>query len=131
LAGATAAESPGAEGAIDFAHVVVEQNVGRAGRANAEERADNAGSGHGGFQHVGLKPLVEEVGGTHSHQLHQGVALVGRKFPEALQHEVQLLQILRIQRGRVRRNHGEHGFHEAAHGRHHLREFVVRLSVKA
>src|SRR6266851_3046014 len=39
--GAAAAEAPGAEGAVNLAHVVVEQNVGRAGRANAEERADD------------------------------------------------------------------------------------------
>src|SRR5580692_12620322 len=39
-AGAAAAETPGAEGAINFAHVMMEQDVGRAGRANSEKRAD-------------------------------------------------------------------------------------------
>ena len=35
-------EAPRAERAVDLAHVVVQQHVGRAGRAHAEERADDA-----------------------------------------------------------------------------------------
>src|SRR5882724_14734 len=38
---AAAAEAPGAERAIDFAHVMVQENVSRAGRTNAEKRADD------------------------------------------------------------------------------------------
>src|SRR4029077_16278090 len=72
---APAAETPGSEGAVNFAHVVVEENVGGAGRANAEKSANDAGSGHGGFQDVGFKPLVEKIGGAHGHELDQGVAL--------------------------------------------------------
>jgi len=40
---AAARESPGAESAVDFAHVVMQQNVGCARRAHAEKRADYAG----------------------------------------------------------------------------------------
>ncbi len=40
--GAAARESPGSECAVDFSHVVVEQNIGGAGRAHAEERPDNS-----------------------------------------------------------------------------------------
>src|SRR4029077_16823314 len=36
-AGATATEAPGAEGAVDLAHVMVQENVSGAGRANTEE----------------------------------------------------------------------------------------------
>ena len=68
-AGAAAAEAPRAECAINFAHVVMQENVGGAGRTNAEKRADDAGGGHGCLEHVGLKPLVEEVDGAHGHEL--------------------------------------------------------------
>src|SRR5947207_2675023 len=61
-AGAASAESPGAEGAIDFAHVMVQENVRGAGRADSEKGADDSGGGHGGFEDVGLKPLIEKIG---------------------------------------------------------------------
>ena len=48
---------------------MMEENVGGTGRTNAEKRADDARGGHGGFEDVGLEPLVEEVGGAHGHQL--------------------------------------------------------------
>ncbi len=129
-ASAAATEAPGAERAIDFAHVVVKENVSGAGRTNAEERADDARSGHGGFEDIGLEPLVEKVRGAHGHELDEGVALVGRKFAKALQQEVELLEVFGIERGGIGRNHGEHGLHEAAHRRHHLREFVVGFGVE-
>src|SRR6267143_1139739 len=68
-AGAAAAESPGPEGAVDFAHVMVQENVSGAGGTDAEEGADDAGGGHGGFEDVGLEPLVEKIGGAHGHEL--------------------------------------------------------------
>ncbi len=43
-AGAAAGESPGAESAVDLTHVMMEQNVSRTRRADAEECADDAGS---------------------------------------------------------------------------------------
>ncbi len=69
LASAAAAETPGTEGAIDFAHVVMEENIRGAGGTDAEESADDAGGGHGGFEDVGLEPLVQKVGGAHGHEL--------------------------------------------------------------
>src|ERR1700745_2134381 len=47
-----------------------------------------------------------------------------------LQHEVKLLEIFRIQRGGIRRDHRKHRLHEAAHRRHHFREFVVGFGVE-
>src|SRR5258708_3082873 len=125
-----AAESPGTERAVDFAHVVVEENVGGAGRTNAEECTDDTGSGHGGFEDIGFEPLVEKIGGAHGHELHEGVALVGSEFAETLHEKVQPLEIFGIERGGVGRNHREQWFNEAAHGRHHLREFVVGFGVE-
>src|ERR1700674_1782719 len=88
---AAAAEAPGTERAVDFSHVVVKEDVGGARRTNAEECADDAGSGHGGFQNVRFEPLVKKIGGAHGHELDESVALVGRKFAEALEEEVELL----------------------------------------
>src|ERR1700690_217145 len=48
-AGAAAAKAPGAEGPVDFAHVMMEQDVGGARRAYAQESADNSRRRHGGF----------------------------------------------------------------------------------
>src|ERR1700686_3854459 len=129
--GAAAAETPGAERTIDFTHVVMQENVGGARRTDAEKGTDDAGGGHGGFEDVGFKPLVEEVGGAHGHELGERVAFIGAEFAKTLQQEVELLEILWIQRGGIRRNYGEHGLHEAAHRRHHFGEFVVGFGIEA
>src|SRR5713101_8906798 len=129
--GAAAAEAPGAERAVDFSHVVMEENVRRAGRTDAKQCADDAGGGHGGFEDISLEPLVEKIGGAHGHELDERVALIGRKFAEALQEKVKLLEVLRIERGGIGRNHRENGLHETAHGRHHLRKFIVGLGIDA
>src|SRR5271154_3072296 len=89
-AGATAAETPRAESPINFTHVVMQQNVRGAGRANSQKRANDARSRHGGLENIGLEPLVEKIGGAHGHELHKGVALVGRKRTESLHQKVQL-----------------------------------------
>lgn len=103
---ATAAEAPGAEGAVDFAHVVMEQNVCGARRANSEESTDDSGSGHGGFEDIGLKPLAEKIGGAHGHELDEGVTLVGGELAKAVHQEVKLIEVLGIEGGGVGRNHG-------------------------
>ena len=64
-AGAALRQSPGAEGAVDLAHVVVQQHVGRPRRSHAEERADDARRGHRRLEHVGLEPAIEEVHRAH------------------------------------------------------------------
>ena len=79
-AGAAAREAPGAEGAVDLPHVVVEQHVGRARRAHAQERADDPRGRHRGLQGVGLEPLVEHVGRAHGHELHQAVLVRAREL---------------------------------------------------
>src|SRR5206468_9748632 len=128
---ASAAETPGAERAINFTHVVMQENVRGAGRADAKEGADDAGCGHGRFEDVGFEPLVEEIGGAHGHELNESVTLVGRKLAETLEQEMELLEIFGIERGGIERNHREHRLHEAAHRGHHLGGFVVGFGVKA
>src|ERR1700677_1092744 len=129
-ASAAAAETPGAESAVDFAHVMVEQNVGGAGRTNAEESADDSGGGHGGFERVGFKPLVEEIGGAHVHELDEIVFVFGFEILETLAEEGEFFQVARIERGGIRRDHGQNWFDEAAHGDHGLAKFFVGFGVE-
>ena len=89
-AGAAAGKAPGAEGAVDLAHVVVQQHVGGARRAHAEEGADDARGRHGGLEHVGLEPLVEKVDRAHGHQLHLVVLVLAAEVLEAAAEEEQL-----------------------------------------
>ena len=60
-----AGEAPGADVAVDVAHVVVEEDVGRAGRHRAERGADDRGDGEVGLDDGVLEILVEEVGDAH------------------------------------------------------------------
>src|SRR5208282_2539394 len=62
--GASAGEAPGAECAVDFSHVVVEQDVGCAGRAHTQECADDSGGRHRCFEDVGLEPLIQKIDGA-------------------------------------------------------------------
>ena len=110
---------------------MMQENVRGAGRADAKERPDDAGGGHGGFEDIGLEPLVEKIGGAHGHELDERVTLVGRELAETLEQKMELLEIFGIERGGIGRNHREQGLHEAAHGNHHLGEFVVGLGVEA
>src|SRR5206468_4891408 len=73
---AAAAETPGTERAVDFAHVVMEEDIRGSGRANTKERPDDAGGGHSCFENVSLEPLVEKIGRAHGHELDEGIALV-------------------------------------------------------
>ena len=109
---------------------MVQQNVGGARRTNAEEGADDAGSGHGRFQHVRFEPLIQKIGGAHGHELYEIVFVLGGERLEALAEEGEFFQIARIERGGVGWNHAQDGLHEAAHGHHGLAEFLVGLGVK-
>ena len=109
---------------------MVEQNVGGARRANAEERADDSGGGHGGFEHVGLEPLIEKIGGAHGHELDEIVFVFGVEILEALAEEGEFFQVARIEGSGIGRNHAEDRLHEAAHRDHGLAEFFVGFGVE-
>src|SRR5579863_7756259 len=130
-AGAAARESPGAEGAVNLAHVVVQQHVGGAGRAYAEKGADNARGGHRRLEHIGLEPLVEKVGGAHGHELHQVVLVAGGQGTEMARQEGQLAQIAGSQPRGIGRSHGQNWLDELRHAHHRLAVFFVRLGVDA
>jgi len=130
-AGAAAAESPGAKCAVDFAHVMVKKNVGGSGRAHAEKSADDSGGGHGGFENVGLEPLVEEIGGGHGHELDEIVFFFGGEGLEATSEKSEFAQASGIERSGIGRRHRKERFDEAAHLDHFLAEFVVGFGVEA
>ena len=130
-AGAAARESPGTERAVNLAHVVMQQNVGGAGRAHAEKSSDNARGRHGRLEHIGLKPLIEKIDGAHGHELDLVVLVLARHALETASDEEQLHQFAWVQRRRVGRNHAEDGLHEAAHRLHRLAEFIVGFGVNA
>ena len=75
-----ALETPRPGGAVDLAHVVVEQHVGGPRRGDAQEGADDAARRHGGLQGVGLEPAVEVVAGARRHEPRE---LVEAPVPEA------------------------------------------------
>ncbi len=129
-AGSSAGETPGAKCAVDLAHVVVQQDVGGAGRAHAEKRADDSRRRHGGLEHVGLEPLVEEIDRAHGHELHLVVLVFAVEVFEAAAQEQQLHQVFGIERRGVGRHHGEDGLHEAAHLQHGLAELLVGFGVE-
>ena len=94
------------------------------------ERPDDARGGHGGFEDVSLKPLVEEVGGAHGHELDEVVHIVGWEELKTLAEKGELLDIARIEGRGVGGDHGEERLDETAHRDHGLPEFFVGLGVE-
>ena len=124
-AGAAAGQPPRAELAVDLTHVVVQQHVGRARRAHAEKRADDARSRHGGLQHVGLEPLVQEVGCAHRHQLHEQPLQPRRQRAEPPVDREQFPGRAQIRRKRVDRHHPQDRLDETRHLGHGVVVLVV------
>ena len=48
-----------------------------------------------------------------------------------MQHEVQLLEVARVERRRIGRDHRQHRLNKPTHRRHHFRKFVVGFGVEA
>ena len=109
---------------------MMQQHVRRAGRADAEERADDSRGGHRGFEGVGLEPLIEEIGGTHGHELDKIVFVFRRQRLEALAEEGEFFQVARIEGCGVGRNHAENRFDETAHRDHGFAELFVGFGVE-
>ena len=128
-AGAAPGKAPRAERAVDLAHVVVQQHVGRTRRAHAEERADDAGRRHSRLEHVGLEPPVEKIDRAHRHQLRQVVAIAGRELQEAPPHLRERSDITRVQRQRIGGRHLDDRFDEARHLHHRPPVLVVGFRI--
>jgi hypothetical protein len=86
---------------------------------------------HGGLEHIGLEPLVEEAGRAHRHQLQLVVLVLPGELPEAAQQEQQLLQAPRVERHRIGRRQAENRPYEAPHLHHRPAVFVVGFGVQA
>ncbi len=128
-AGSAAREPPRSEGPVDLAHVVMQEHVGRAGRAHAQERADDPRRRHRRLEHVGLEPLIEEVDGAHRHELNLVVFVAIGERLEAPAEREQIEQAARVEGCGVWRGHAEDGFDEPAHVDHRLAVLVVCLGV--
>src|SRR4029453_7415818 len=63
-----ASKTPGAKSAIQLSHVVMQEDIGGAGRPRPHEGADDAASGHGSFENLGFKPFIQEIRRTHGHE---------------------------------------------------------------
>ena len=109
---------------------MVQQHVGRAGRSHAQKRPDDARRRHGGLEHVGLEPLIEEIGRAHGHQLNLVVAVLIGQRAETPGHEQQPGQAARVQRHRIGRRHAQDRLDEARHLDHRPAVLVVRFGVE-
>src|SRR3546814_10066236 len=78
-----------ADGAVDLAHVVVQQHVGGAGRIDAQARADDAGAGEVRLHHVGLEEAVEKLADRHGPEADGLAHLALAEVVEALAEEQQ------------------------------------------
>ena len=128
-AGPTLRDPPGPERAVDLAHVVVEQDVGRARALDALVRADDPGRAHRRLERVRLEPLVEELRRAHGHELDEDRLLALREPLEAPGEAGQRHQRARVEAGQVGRGDGQDRLDEPGHLDHQLAVFLVRLGV--
>ena len=98
---AAAGEAPCADAAIDVAHDVMQQDVRRARRFDAEGRADDSGAGHRRLDQVVLEIVVEVLGRTHREEADVLVEFIFAERPELLAEIQQLLNIARPERCRI------------------------------
>ncbi len=113
-------DAPGAEGAVDLAHVVVQQHVGRARRAHAQEGADDARGRHRGLERLRLEPALQEVGRAHRHELDEGRAAGVAAGPRSRATSAGQRRgcIPWVRPSRVAGRHAQDGLDEARHLRH-------------
>ena len=128
-AGPALGDAPRPERAVDLAHVVVEQDVGRARALDALVGADDPGRGHRRLERVRLEPLVEELRRAHRHELDEDRLLALRQRLEAAGEAGQRHQRPRVDAGQVGRGDGQDRLDEAGHLDHQLAVFLVRLGV--
>jgi hypothetical protein len=106
-AGTSLCEAPGAEGAVDLPHVVMQQHVGRAGRARAQVGANDAARGLGALERVELEPFLEQVSGRLGDELRDPVELVLAQAARVLAELQQALHVAPAQRRRIRRHQAD------------------------
>ena len=100
---AAASEAPGADRAVDVAHVVMQQHVRRARRVHAHRGADDAAAREVRLDEVGLEVLAEEVGDAHRVEADRVVDDLLAELRELLAEIDHLADVARLERGRIRR----------------------------
>ena len=128
-AGPALRDAPGPEGAVDLAHVVVKEHVGRAGTPDAEVRADDPAGAHRRLERVRLEPLVEEVRCAHRHQLDEDRLLSLRQPLERPGEAAERHERSWVEAREVRRDDGQDRLDEAGHVDHELAVLLVGLGV--
>ena len=109
----------------------MEEDVRRAGRADALESPDDSRRGHRRLQRIGLEPLVEEVGRAHGHELDERGLVALWEVAEPAGQPDQRHPRPRIEPPRVGRHHGEDRLDEPGHVDHELAVLLVGLGVPA
>ena len=98
---AAARKAPGAYRAVDVAHVVMQQDVGCPRRVDAQPGADDARAGEVCLHQVVVEVLVEEIANGDGPEA-QGFAQLPAPEVVGLADQIQqLLDIARLERGRV------------------------------
>ena len=129
-AGAAAGNAPGAESAVDLAHVVVQEDVGGSRRTDALEGADDARCRHRCDQRVGFEPLLQKVGSAHRHELQEyGLVMLGQDL-KSLAERGQRKPLGQFEALSRRRRQRQHGLDEASHVDHEPPVLVVGLGVQ-
>ena len=128
---AAARESPRADRAVDVAHVVMQQHVGRARRVHAHGRADDAAAGEVRLDEIGLEIFAEEIRDAHRVEAHRVVDGLLAELRELLAEIDHFADVARPQRGRVRRRAQQQRTDELALAHHVGRVAVVRIARRA
>ena len=128
---AAARETPGAHRAVDAAHVVMQQHVGGARRARPERGADDRAAAQVRLDDLALEVLLEHVGAAHGEEAQRVVHARLAELVEMLAEEQQLLEVARLERGRIRRLAQQQRLDEAAVPQHVAYVAVVAFGVVA
>ncbi len=123
-------DAPRPERAVDLAHVVVQQDVGGAGRADALVGADDPGGRHRRLERVRLEPLVEEVRGAHRHELDEDRLLALGKLLERAREAGERHERPGVEARRVGRDDAQDRLDEPCHLDHELAVLLVRLGIR-
>jgi hypothetical protein len=125
-----ASEAPGADRAVDVAHVVMQQHVRRTRRVHAHGGTDDAAPGEVRFDQVGLEVLAEEVGDAHRVEADHVVDDLLAELRELLAEIDHLADIAGLERGRIRRRAQQQRADELALTHHLGRIPVIGVPVR-
>ena len=122
-------QAPRADIAIDVAHIVVQQDIGRSGRHGAKSGADDGGNGKVSLDQRVFEVVVKEVRDRHGPEAdHFGHLAFGHLAHLATQPQ-QFQQIAGAEGGGVGRRAHQHGADKAAKAQDVAGVAVIRLGI--